>query len=215
MKKKKNIEQLRRLYASEELRKSIIDKNPFKQFSKWFNQAADSEIIEPTAMMVATANKKGIPSLRTVLLKAFDLEGFIFFTNYKSGKGKELSENPFAEILFLWKELERQVRISGKAEKIPKKQSEDYFKTRPYESKIGAWASEQSSIISSREFLDQKFKEYLQKYPDNNVPMPEYWGGFKLFPHKFEFWQGRKHRLHDRICYIRNRDRWEIERLSP
>ncbi len=215
MKKKKNIEQLRRLYASEELRKSIIDKNPFKQFSKWFNQAADSEIIEPTAMMVATANKKGIPSLRTVLLKAFDLEGFIFFTNYKSGKGKELSENPFAEILFLWKELERQVRISGKAEKIPKKQSEDYFKTRPYESKIGAWASEQSSIISSREFLDQKFKEYLQKYPDNNVPMPEYWGGFKLFPHKFEFWQGRKHRLHDRICYIKNRDRWEIERLSP
>jgi len=215
MKKKKNIEQLRRLYASEELRKSIIDKNPFKQFSKWFNQAADSEIIEPTAMMVATANKKGIPSLRTVLLKAFDLEGFIFFTNYKSGKGKELSENPFAEILFLWKELERQVRISGKAEKIPNKQSEDYFKTRPYESKIGAWASEQSSIISSREFLDQKFKEYLQKYPDNNVPMPEYWGGFKLFPHKFEFWQGRKHRLHDRICYIKNRDRWEIERLSP
>jgi len=215
MKKKKNIEQLRRLYASEELRKSIIDKNPFKQFSKWFNQAADSEIIEPTAMMVATANKKGIPSLRTVLLKAFDLEGFIFFTNYKSRKGKELSENPFAEILFLWKELERQVRISGKAEKIPNKQSEDYFKTRPYESKIGAWASEQSSIISSREFLDQKFKEYLQKYPDNNVPMPEYWGGFKLFPHKFEFWQGRKHRLHDRICYIKNRDRWEIERLSP
>jgi pyridoxamine 5'-phosphate oxidase len=215
MKIKREIEEIRRLYAAEELRKSKIDLNPFKQFSKWFDQAADSEIIEPTAMILATADKKGIPSVRTVLLKDFDLEGFVFFTNYNSTKGKILTENPFAEILFLWQELERQVRISGKVEKISKEKSEDYFKTRTYESKIGTWASEQSSVIPSREFLDQNYKEYLLKFPENNVPMPEYWGGFKLLPDKFEFWQGRKHRLHDRIRYTKREDQWEIERLSP
>jgi len=215
MEKKKEIEELRRMYSSEELGKSKADADPFKQFSKWFNQAADSEIPEPTAMILSTADKKGIPSVRTVLLKGIDDEGFIFFTNYQSSKGKDLTENPYAEALFLWKELERQVRISGRVGKILREQSEDYFKTRPYESKIGAWASEQSRVISSRELLDQNYMKFLKKYEDNNVPMPEYWGGYKLKPDKFEFWQGRKYRLHDRIRYIWKKDKWEKERLSP
>lgn len=215
MKKEKEIEEIRRLFFTEELRKSKVDANPFKQFLKWFNQAVDSEILEPTAMILSTAGKRGVPSVRTILLKGFDEEGFVFFTNYKSSKAKDLAENPYAEALFLWKELERQVRISGRVKKISRQQSEDYFKTRQYESKIGAWASEQSKVISSREFLDQKYIEYLKKYPDENVPMPEYWGGLKLFPGKFEFWQGRKHRLHDRIRYIKKKYKWKIERLSP
>jgi len=214
LKHQKEIENLRQQYASEELRKSNVDENPVKQFSKWFNQAAEAAIIEPGAMIIATADKKGIPSLRTVLLKSFDMKGFIFFTNFTSKKAKDLLENPYAELLFIWKELERQIRISGHAEKIPRDQSEDYFKTRTYESKIGAWASSQSSIIPSREYLDKKYKEYIEKYP-SEVPMPGYWGGLKLFPQKMEFWQGRKHRMHDRICYIKKEDRWEIIRLSP
>jgi pyridoxamine 5'-phosphate oxidase len=160
---KEKIEEIRRLFSTEELRKSKVDANPFKQFSKWFNQAVDSEILEPTAMILSTAGKRGVPSVRTILMKGFDEEGFIFFTNYKSSKAKDLAENPYAEALFLWKELERQVRISGRVKKISRQQSEDYFKTRQYESKIGAWASEQSKVISSRELLDQKYIEYLKK----------------------------------------------------
>ncbi|HVO75161.1 MAG TPA: pyridoxamine 5'-phosphate oxidase, partial [Ignavibacteriaceae bacterium] len=215
MKKEKELEEIRRIYSDEELRKSKADSDPFKQFSKWFDQAAEAEIPEPTAMILSTASRKGIPSVRTVLLKGFDKEGFIFFTNYNSAKGKNLSENPFAEALFLWKEIERQVRISGRAEKISREQSESYFKTRAYESKIGAWASEQGRLISSREFLEQRYKEYLKKYPNGDVPMPDYWGGYKLFPEKFEFWQGREHRLHDRIIYLKKENKWEKIRLSP
>jgi pyridoxamine 5'-phosphate oxidase len=214
LKTQQEVENLRQLYASEDLRKSSVEQDPVKQFLKWFNQAVDAAVAEPTAMILATAGKRGIPSVRTVLLKSFDMDGFIFFTNYKSAKGNELTENPFAEVLFLWKEMERQVRISGKVGKIPKEQSEDYFKTRPYESRIGAWASQQSSVIPSREFLDEKFQEFRLKYPDN-VPMPEYWGGYKLFHDKLEFWQGRKHRMHDRICYIKKDNKWEINRLAP
>ena len=165
-------------------------------------------------MTLATASKEGVPSVRTVLLKGYDENGFLFFTNYESRKGKELTENPVAELLFYWMDLQRQVRISGKVEKISKLESENYFKTRPLESKIGAWASKQSEVIPDREYLEKQFSEYEKKFKDN-VPLPSNWGGFRLIPERFEFWQGRESRLHDRICYLKKNNVWEIVRLAP
>jgi pyridoxamine 5'-phosphate oxidase len=170
---------------------------------------------EPNAMILATASAEGIPSLRTVLLKKYNKDGFIFYTNYESNKAKDLLGNPNAEILFLWLELERQVRISGPAEKISSDDSEEYFQSRPTNSQIGAWASKQSSIIPDREYLEEKFKEVAAKYKGGNIPLPPFWGGFILKPVKFEFWQGRESRLHDRICYTKKSEEWEIVRLSP
>jgi len=204
------------------LTKSAVDSNPIKQFAKWYKMILKSGIKEPTAMSIATATKKGVPSVRTVLLKGFDESGFLFFTNYKSRKGKELTENPFAEFLFYWRDLQRQVRISGKVEKVSKQESEDYFKSRPLKSKIGAWASKQSEVIPDREYLEKQFKEFTKKYSERsrfagkkNVPLPSYWGGFRLIPERFEFWQGRENRLHDRICYIKKNNKWKIVRLAP
>ena len=166
-------------------------------------------------MALATSDKDAMPSVRTVLLKGFDERGFVFYTNYESDKAKDLISNPKASLLFLWKEIERQVRISGTVEKTSKEESEEYFKTRPYESRLGAWASKQSSIISGRDVLENKFEDYKSLYPDNNVPLPPFWGGFRVIPDRIEFWQGRENRLHDRICYIKKEGTWEIERLSP
>ena len=196
------------------LTKSSVDKNPIKQFAKWYKEILQSGIKEPTAMTLATASKEGVPSVRTVLLKGYDENGFLFFTNYESRKGKELTENPVAELLFYWMDLQRQVRISGKVEKISKLESENYFKTRPLESKIGAWASKQSEVIPDREYLEKQFSEYEKKFKDN-VPLPSNWGGFRLIPERFEFWQGRESRLHDRICYLKKKGNWEIVRLAP
>ena len=198
----------------EPLKKSTVDKNPIKQFTGWYNKILQSGTKEPTAMILATASKDGIPSVRTVLLKGYDENGFLFFTNYESRKGKELTENPVAELLFYWMDLQRQVRISGKVEKISKQESENYFKTRPLESKIGAWASKQSEVIPDREYLEKQFSEYEKKFKDN-VPLPSNWGGFRLIPECFEFWQGRESRLHDRICYIKKNNVWEIVRVAP
>ena len=198
----------------EELKKPTVDKNPIKQFAKWYEVVLKSGLKEPTAMTLATASKGGVPSARTVLLKGYDEKGFLFFTNYGSRKGRELSENPFAELLFYWMDLRKQVRISGRVEKVSKEESEKYFKTRPLNSQIGAWASRQSEIIPDRKFLEEKYKEYSEKYKED-VPLPPFWGGFRLIPERFEFWQGRENRLHDRICYLKKNGEWEIMRLAP
>ena len=198
----------------EELKKPTVDKNPIKQFAKWYEVVLKSGLKEPTAMTLATASKGGVPSARTVLLKGYDEKGFLFFTNYGSRKGRELSENPFAELLFYWMDLRKQVRISGRVEKVSKEESEKYFKTRPLNSQIGAWVSRQSEIIPDRKFLEEKYKEYSEKYKED-VPLPPFWGGFRLIPERFEFWQGRENRLHDRICYLKKNGEWEIMRLAP
>ncbi len=198
-----------------ELTEQNVDPNPIMQFSHWFKELLKSEVKEPNAMILATASAKGIPSVRTVLLKKFDEEGFVFFTNYKSHKAKDLMRNPVAEILFLWLELERQVRIRGSVKKVSLKESEEYFHSRPVDSQIGAWASNQSSVIPNREFLEAKFEETAGKYKDGKIPLPPFWGGFILKPVEFEFWQGRESRLHDRISYRKKKNNWEIVRLSP
>jgi pyridoxamine 5'-phosphate oxidase len=165
-------------------------------------------------MTIATATKEGIPSARVVLLKGFDETGFVFYTNYHSRKGKELNDNPFAAILFWWREFERQIRIEGKIEKISRKESEEYFNQRPLKSRYGTLASEQSEIIENREVLEKRFAD-LEKQYGANPPTPENWGGYKLIPAKFEFWQGRTSRLHDRICYHKENNNWKIFRLQP
>jgi pyridoxamine 5'-phosphate oxidase len=178
-------------------------------------EAVKSNIIDPNAMILATSNKDSIPSVRVVLLKGFDNEGFIFYTNYESKKGKNLVENPNASILFFWKELERQIRISGRVNKISQKESEEYFHSRPRESQLAALASNQSEVIPGREFLEQKFNEFKEEYHDKEIPLPPHWGGFKLFADSFEFWQGRENRLHDRISFSKDNSAWKIVRLAP
>lgn len=209
------LKNLRRSYSLKKLDEKEADQNPFIQFKKWMEEALNSQLFEPTAMTLATSTKSGIPSCRIVLLKGFDEDGFIFFTNYGSRKSKELNENPSAVLLFFWQELERQVRIEGRVEKISRQISEAYFNSRPLESRLGAWASPQSEVIPSRQYLEEKFDEMRKKYPDGNVPLPPNWGGFRLIPHSFEFWQGRENRLHDRIFYSLINNSWKISRLAP
>jgi pyridoxamine-phosphate oxidase len=198
-----------------ELSEQSVSKDPFEQFNAWYNEAVDSGIIYPNAMIISTVNKKNVPSLRTVLMKSFDKYGFTFFTNYGSNKAKDLLDNHNASLLFLWKEMERQVRITGTVSKLSHEQSEIYFHSRPIESQLGAWASKQSSIIPNREHLESEYQRYKQQYEGKIIPMPLYWGGYKVMPTEFEFWQGRDSRLHDRICYSRKGYGWHIFRLSP
>jgi len=213
--KSNEIANLRRNYSLKELTENIVDPNPFTQFSHWFNELLKSDVREPNAMILATASAGGIPSARTVLLKKFDEEGFVFFTNYESHKAKDLTDNPNAEILFVWLDLERQVRIRGNVEKVSPEESAEYFHSRPTNSQIGAWASKQSSVIPDREFLEERFRETAEKYKNGKIPLPPFWGGFRLIPDEFEFWQGRESRLHDRISYRLKENVWEIVRLSP
>lgn len=209
-----DLKNMRLSYERDQLIESNISKDPFVQFTIWFDFVLKAEIFEPNAMTIATAAKNGIPSARVVLLKEYDETGFTFFSNYGSRKGKELSENPFASLLFWWRELERQVRIDGRVEKISKKESQKYFNVRPLKSRYGALASNQSEVVKDREFLENKFADLEKKF-GNNPPMPENWGGYKLVPSRFEFWQGRRDRLHDRICYEKVENNWKISRLSP
>lgn len=209
------IANLRRDWSLKELDESNVSENPFDQFSIWMQEAVEAKILEPNAMALATANKKGIPSARIVLLKNIDRHGLVFFTNYESKKSKDLMENPNASVVFFWKELERQLRVSGSVEKISKKESEEYFKTRPYESRLSAWASKQSSEIPGRKSLEEKFSEMKNRFGEDNIPLPDFWGGFRLIPKEFEFWQGRVNRLHDRIVYQKKNDAWKIVRLAP
>lgn len=214
MQENNELKNLRLNYERDQLLESNVSKDPFIQFKIWFDLVVKAEVIEPNAMTIATSTKNGIPSARMVLLKGFDETGFTFFTNYESRKGKELLENPLASLLFWWREFERQVRIEGKIEKISRKDSEEYFNLRPLKSRYGALASNQSEVVESREVLEKRFLD-LEKLFGENPPTPENWGGYKLLPNKFEFWQGRRDRLHDRICYEMVNNDWKIYRLQP
>ena len=209
----KNIHNLRVNYRKFKLNEKTLPENPFELFSKWFNQILKSDILEPNAMVLSTSSKNK-PSSRVVLLKQFDEEGFTFFTNYESRKGRELAVNKNAVLLFYWMDFERQIRIEGKVKKVPRKESELYFNSRPLESRYGALASEQSKILLDRKFLLNKINKLKIKYGDH-PPLPDNWGGLKLVPDYFEFWQGRENRLHDRIVYKKYGKNWKIYRLYP
>ena len=198
------------------LRESEVDPDPFKQFERWFKEAEAAVPILPNAMTLATATRDGVPSARVVLLKDFDEAGFVFYTNYESDKGKELDANPVAALCFYWSHLGRQVRITGTISRTSREESEVYFHTRPIDSQLGAWASNQSEVIAGREVLEQRMEEMLKKYEGKRIPLPPYWGGYRLAPSVFEYWQNRASRLHDRIRYARNSvGLWIIERLAP
>lgn len=212
---KEQLQNLRQEYSKLALNESEVDANPLLQFQKWLKEALDAEVPEPNAMTLATVGADNKPHSRIMLLKGVDEEGFTFFTNYASKKGSELDQNPHASLCFLWLELERQVRVEGKVNKIPEQESLEYFKQRPYQSQLGALASAQSEVVENREFLENKIKSLENTYPIGKVPKPETWGGYKLIPETIEFWQGRPSRLHDRILFERENDTWNIKRLSP
>ncbi|MEH2240323.1 pyridoxamine 5'-phosphate oxidase [Nostoc sp.] len=212
----KTVADLRKDYTLEGLSELEVDLNPFIQFKKWFDQALAGELPEPNAMTIATVTPDAKPSARMVLLKDFDERGFAFFTNYNSRKGQELAENPLAALVFWWAELERQVRISGYVEKVSETESDQYFHTRPANSRLGAWVSNQSEVIESREVLERRLQEFHSKYENEEIPRPPHWGGLRVIPTQIEFWQGRSSRLHDRLLYSRlDNGTWKIERLSP
>ncbi|MBK8554275.1 MAG: pyridoxamine 5'-phosphate oxidase [Lewinellaceae bacterium] len=211
-----DIAALRRSYSLESLSKNDVDPNPFTQFDRWFEEALNSALPEPNAMTLATADSKGQPTARTVLLKGFDDNGFVFYTNYESQKGEDIAENPQVSLLFTWLELERQIRINGLAEKVSEEESRAYFQSRPKGSQIGAWASAQSKPITSRTALEQRMRELSEEFKHEEVlPLPPFWGGYRVKPEVLEFWQGRESRLHDRIQYHRSGAGWLISRLSP
>lgn len=210
-----NIADIRREYSLKTLDESEVKSNPKNQFHIWWEEAVASNITDVNAMTLATLDNSGNPYARIVLLKEYDEKGFVFFTNYNSAKGQQLKTNPSASLLFYWKELERQVRISGKVEMIEDNESDEYFNSRPLGSKIGAWASPQSSVIENRKVIENNVEFYSQKYKEN-IPRPNHWGGFRLIPISFEFWQGRNNRLHDRIYYTQSlENNWIITRLAP
>ncbi|MDZ7964000.1 MULTISPECIES: pyridoxamine 5'-phosphate oxidase [unclassified Nostoc] len=212
----KTVAGLRKDYTLEGLSELEVELNPFIQFKKWFDQALAAQLPEPNAMTIATATPDGKPSARMVLLKDFDRRGFTFFTNYNSHKGQELAENPQAALVFWWAELERQVRISGYVEKVSETESDQYFHSRPANSRLGAWVSNQSEVIESREVLERRLQEFQSKHENQEILRPPHWGGLRVIPTEIEFWQGRPSRLHDRLLYSRlDNSTWKIERLSP
>ena len=206
---------IRHDFAKQTLDEKDVNANPFLQFAKWFEEAVGAQVIDPNAMTVCSATKEGKPSARIVLLRNFSESGFVYYTNYNSRKGTEIEKNPNCALLFFWPELERQIRIEGIVKKQTFEESDLYFNSRPRESKISAWTSEQSKVIANREALNEKYEILNKKYPDENVPRPPYWGGYVLKPISIEFWQGRPNRLHDRILYTLENNNWKIERLSP
>src|SRR5215207_4562066 len=197
------------------LDENLIDRDPIKQFQAWLADAMDEKLPLPEAMTLATATPDGRPSARMVLLKQVDQEGFVFFTNYRSAKAGQLDANPYAALVFYWSQLDRQVRVEGSVTKTSAEESRDYFRTRPRESQIGAWASSQSQAISSRDVLEQRAQELETLYCDREIDCPEYWGGYRLKPERIEFWKSRIGRLHDRILYQRDGAGWTITRLAP
>lgn len=210
-----SIADIRKEYRQHSLTEQDADANPFRQFDTWWQEALNSEIDEPNAMTLATASADGIPSARIVLLKSYDEHGFVFFSNYNSYKGKHMDENPRACLVFFWKELERQVRITGLVEKVSAKESDEYFQSRPEGSRIGAWASPQSAVIASREWLEQQQHQFADKFSAKSIVRPPHWGGYRVKPITIEFWQGRPNRLHDRLQYTLEESGWAIERLAP
>lgn len=209
------INTLRHDFSRQTLSEKDVNPNPILQFEKWFKEAVDAQVNEPNAMTVCTATKDGKPSARILLLRNFNKNGFVYYTNYHSRKGKELAQNPHCALLFFWPELERQVRIEGSIEKQTPEESDMYFNTRPRTSKIGAWSSEQSAVIANREVLDKEYELFSAKFPDEQVPRPPHWGGYVVKPVSIEFWQGRTSRMHDRILYSQINGLWKTERLSP
>lgn len=211
-----SIADLRKEYTLQALDEAKVDPDPFRQFQRWFDQALEAQLPEPNAMTLATATPDGKPAARIVLLKYFDTQGFVFFSNYASRKGQELMTNPWAALVFWWAELERQVRIEGSVAQVAVEESDAYYSSRPLGSQIGAWVSQQSQVIADRQVLEQRYQE-LQAHSEGQALLrPPYWGGYRLSPTEFEFWQGRPSRLHDRLRYLKLGDRtWKIERLSP
>lgn len=211
-----NLSDLRSEYASRGLRRADLHSDPLRQFGAWFAAALAADIRDVNAMSLATATAEGKPSVRIVLLKAFDERGFAFFTNYDSEKAQELEANPFASLAFYWVQLERQVRISGPVERTSREDSAAYFHSRPVGSQLGAWASKQSETIDARQVLDARLMEMTERFQGREVPLPPHWGGYRVKPDKFEFWQGRQNRLHDRFRYLLQADgTWLIDRLAP
>lgn len=202
-------------YTQAGLSRKDLEADPLAQFELWFQQAGSAGIKYPNAFSLATAGSDGLPSVRTVLLKIYDAKGFVFFTNYGSAKAKQLKENAQAGMLFHWLELERQIKISGQVERIPQAESIKYFATRPRGSQLGAWCSSQSDPISSRQMLETSWQQMKEKFSNKEVPLPDFWGGYRIIPSSYEFWQGRTSRLHDRFEYRQNESGWDIARLAP
>ncbi len=213
--KTKDIQKLREDYSQSSLDENDVDKDPISQFKSWLNESIQTKLPEPNAMTLATVDEDHKPHSRIVLLKGIENGKFIFYTNYNSSKGKEMDGNPNVSLCFLWKELERQVRIDGMVQRMSREESEEYFKTRPTKSQIGALASDQSQEIENRSVLEKRFEELHTQYATGNIPMPESWGGYKVEPNSIEFWQGRRSRLHDRIKCEKTETNWTIKRLAP
>ena len=209
------IARLGRGHADIELSESEVVSDPFELFERWMRAALQADLILPNAVALATADSEGRPSARMVLLKGLDERGFVFYTNYESRKGRELTINPRAALVFHWAELERQVRVTGSVERVPHAESEEYWGSRPRASQVSAWASRQSEVVRDRSVLDEAVREVEESYGDGEIPLPPAWGGYVLAPEEIEFWQGRLNRLHDRLRYVRVDEGWKLERLSP
>ena len=206
---------LRREYTRAGLDDADMNPDPIVQFDTWFEKVIDANLHEPNAMILATATEEGLPSVRTVLLKGYDGRGFVFYTNYEGRKARELEANPACALLFYWGELERQVRVEGRAGRIPGEESDAYFASRPRGSRLGAWASEQSRPVTNRNVLEERARALEKEYEGREIPRPPFWGGYRVEPYAIEFWQGRENRLHDRISYRRENGGWRLERLQP
>ncbi len=210
-----DVASLRKEYTKAELDIGSVDRSPFVQFEKWFQEAISSELLEPNAMILGTVDTNGQVYQRTVLLKAFDEQGFVFYTNYKSRKAQQIEENPNVSLLFPWYGLERQVSITGVVDKVSTSESLKYFLSRPKGSQLGAWVSHQSQVITSRSILEMKMQEMKEKFKHGEIPLPDFWGGYRVIPNTIEFWQGRPSRLHDRLLFSRENNDWQVKRLSP
>ncbi len=211
----KDLKQLKREYSDTGIGRDSIDPDPIVQFASWFAQAVDSGIAEPNGFSLCTVSTGGRPAQRTVLMKSYDDSGFVFYTNHGSRKARQMMENNRVSMLFPWYELHRQIHIEGEVSRIDDDQSSVYFSSRPRTSQVGAWASHQSEIIASRSLLEEQFRNMERKFQDRTIPLPAFWGGYRIKPDRFEFWQGRSHRLHDRLVYRRDQGQWKITRLSP
>ena len=212
---KERVARLRREYTREGLTEKDLADDPMDVFADWFQAAVDENLLDANAMTLATVNAASRPAARIVLIKGFDERGFIFYTNYESSKARDIAANPHVHLCFYWNDFERQVRIDGKAEKLPREESEEYFKTRPRESQIGAWASKQSAEVESRDILQETYQKFEEQFEGQEVPLPDNWGGYVVRPHAIEFWQGRPSRMHDRILYEHKSGNWVTKRLAP